>query len=274
MRTIGGSAMRKLLALVVMAVIVVASGCVGSGVGLTEEKVVKAIQNIETARYNQNFSMKMYFVDPDTNKTVNISMSGHVIGVLNKTSGLETGNMTMKMHMMGMDVNMDWPYFINGTRVYFKVDGKWYYVPPQNDLYTRTQGSLDLAYLKNLLAEKNVTIKKLSDGYAFRVNVTFWEFVNATNRSSYLTKLWGGRDDVNVTTQSGWVEVHLMKDGTPTYIETYMKLIVTVKGYDGKTADIHMTIHETVALSDINEHFVITAPKGIEKAGNFDEVFG
>jgi len=27
-------------------------------------------------------------------------------------------------------------------------------------------------------------------------------------------------------------------------------------------------------LGDCNEHFAITAPKGIEKARNFDEVFG
>jgi len=77
-----------------------------------------------------------------------------------------------------------------------------------------------------------------------------------------------------VRTNSGWVEVHFRKDGTPTYVETHMNLTVTVRDYDGKTTDIHMTVHETVTLSDINEHFAITAPRGIEKARNFDEVFG
>jgi len=50
--------------------------------------------------------------------------------------------------------------------------------------------------------------------------------------------------------------------------------IITVKGYDGKSTDIYLRIHNRVAFSDINEHFTIKAPKGIEKARNFDEVFG
>ncbi|MCD6372006.1 MAG: hypothetical protein J7L37_00405 [Thermococcus sp.] len=53
-----------------------------------------------------------------------------------------------------------------------------------------------------------------------------------------------------------------------------MDTIITVKDYDGKSTDIYLRIHNRVAFSDINEHFTIKAPKGIEKARNFDEVFG
>ncbi|WP_240910649.1 hypothetical protein [Thermococcus sp. MV11] len=275
MRTTGGSTMKRAVALILMAVVVLASGCIGKGVGLTEEKVLEALQSIETASYDQNFSMSMHFTDPEGNKTINFTMSGRVLGVFNNTAGLERGNMSITMHMMGMDVNMNWPYFVNNSSVYFMVDGKWYNVSPDDDLYSRAQGSLNVDYIRNLLRTKNVTIEKLPDGYAFRVNVTFWEFVNATNQSGYLNELWSvdGERRVNVTTNSGWVEVHLTKDGTPTFIETHMEVILAVKGYDGRTTDIYVTLHESVALSNINEPVEIKAPEGIESAGDFEEIF-
>lgn len=74
-----------------------------------------------------------------------------------------------------------------------------------------------------------MTFKKLGEEYAFRVNVTFWEFVNATNQSAYLNEMWGGplSDNITVNTNTGWVEVHFRSDGTPTFIETYMNLTIT-----------------------------------------------
>ncbi|WP_050002871.1 hypothetical protein [Thermococcus eurythermalis] len=86
---------------------------------------------------------------------------------------------------------------------------------------SKAKVSLNVDYIRNLLEVKNVTIKELSSGYAFRVNVTFWEFMNATNQSEYVDELWGvdGERLVNVTTKAGWVEVHLTKDGMPTLIE-------------------------------------------------------
>lgn len=267
--------MRRLTVFFMVGLILLASGCIGEKVGLTEEKVLKALQSIETAEYQRNFSMSMHFTDPDTNRTIRISMLGNVSGLFNKTSGLERGNMSVTMHMMGMDVNMNWPYFTNGTEVYFKVDGKWYLVPPNDDLHSRAQGALNVEYIRSLLKTKNVTIKRLAKGYAFRVNVTFWEFANATNQSGYFNELWSvdGENRVNVTTTSGWVEVHLTDEGMPTFIETYMNIIMTVKEYDGHTVDIYMTLHETVFLSNINEPVRIDAPEGIESAGNFEEIF-
>lgn len=267
--------MKRLMALFLIGFVVLASGCIGQSVGLTEEKVLEALQSIETASYDQNFSMSMHFTDPDTNKTINFTMSGRVLGVFNKTAGLEKGNMSMTVHMMGMDVNMDWPYFVNNSSVYFMVDGKWYNVSPDDDLYSQARGSLNVDYIRNLLEEKNITIEKLADGYAFRVNVTFWEFVNATNQTGYLNDLWSvdGERWVNVTTNSGWVEVHLRDDGMPTFIETYMDLVVTIKGFDDRTEKLYMTIHDTVALSNINEPVRIKAPEGIEGAEDFEEMF-
>ncbi len=267
--------MKRLVALFLIGFVVLASGCIGDHVGLTEEKVLEALQSIETASYDQNFSISMHFTTPYTNRTINITMSGHVVGVFNKTAGLEKGNMSMTMHTRGMDVNMDWPYFVNNSSVYFMVDGKWYNVSPDNDLYSHAKGSLNVDYIRNLLKEKNVTIEKLAEGYAFRVNVTFWEFVNATNQTDYLNELWGAGDErwVNVTTKSGWVEVHLRNDGTPTFIETYMDLVLTVKALDERTAEVYMTVHNTVAFSNINEPVRIETPEGIENAGDFNEIF-
>jgi len=268
--------MKRLAAVILMAVVLLASGCIGGNTGLTEQKILTAIQEMETAKYTQNFSTNVHFVDPDTNKTINFTMVGHVSGIFNRTSNLEIGNLSMKTHTMGMDINMNWPYFINGSMVYVKVDGKWYRISSQSesDLYTQANGSLNIRYIKNLLNEKNVTIKKLSDGYAFRVNLTFWEYVNATNQSSYFTKLFGENDSnpINITTKSGWVEVHFRKDGTPTFIETFMNIVMIIKGYDGKITSIYMTIHNRVAFSDINKRFTIKAPKGIENATNFEDV--
>ena len=274
MNTTGGSTMKQLMALFLIGFVVLASGCIGKSVGLTEEKVLEAIQNIDTASYDQNFSMSMHFTDPDTNKTINITMSGRAVGVFNKTAGLEKGNMSMTVHMMGMDVNMDWPYFVNNSSVYFMVDGKWYNVSPDDDLYSHAKGSLNVDYIRNLLKEKNVTIEKLADGYAFRVNVTFWEFVNATNQSGYLNELWGAGSErmVNVTTKSGWVEVHLRDDGTPTFIETYMDIVLTINIFDDEKVEAYLTVHNTVSLSNINEPVEIEAPQGLENAGDFEEI--
>lgn len=70
--------MRKILTTFLLAIIVVMSGCIGENAGLTKEKVLTAIQNIETARYNESFSMSMNIFDPNTNKTVNVTMSGSI----------------------------------------------------------------------------------------------------------------------------------------------------------------------------------------------------
>ncbi|WP_297519053.1 hypothetical protein [Thermococcus sp.] len=262
--------MRRLVAVLLMVAIVLASGCIGSGVGLTEEKVLNAVQGIDTAKYAQNFSMSMYFIEPHTNRTVNLTVLGHVTGVFNRTAKAEIGNMSMRVHASGMNITLNWPYFINGSTAYFKIDGRWYRAE-QDNLYTEASGSLNIKYIENLLKTKNVTIEKLADGYAFRVNVTFWEYVKATNQTSYLRDKWGNESRVNVTTRSGWVEVHLRKDGTPTFIETYMNLVLAISGLNGEEIDVHMVIHNSVSLSDINGHVEINAPEGINKAKNLEE---
>ncbi|WP_367883843.1 hypothetical protein [Thermococcus peptonophilus] len=221
--------MRKIIAVLLLGMLAIASGCIGEKAGLTKEKVLTAIQNIETAHYNESFSMNMNVYDPNTNKTLNVMMSGNARGVFNKSAGIEVGNMSVTTRTMGMNISMNWPYFANGSNVYFKIDGKWYLVPSNNDLYDKAKGSLNVGYIEKLLQEKNVTFKKLGEEYAFRVNVTFWEFVNATNQSAYLNEMWGGplSDNITVNTNTGWVEVHFRSDGTPTFIETYMNLTIT-----------------------------------------------
>ncbi|ASJ04204.1 hypothetical protein [Thermococcus barossii] len=266
--------MRKIVVLLLVGLIVLASGCIGKDVGLTKEKVLSAIENIETARYDQNFSVTMHFTDPSTNRTVNITMSGRAMGVFNKTAGRERGNMSMKTHTMGMDINFNWPYFINGTNAYINVDGKWYRVSSDDTIYSQAKGSLNVAYIENLLEKKNVTIKKLANGYAFRVNVTFWEFVNATNQTGYLNEVWGTLPgNVTVDTKSGWVEVHLRDDGTPVFIETYMDVVLKVTAVSEEPIEIHVAVHEEVRLSDVNEPVEIPVPAGITNAADFGDGF-
>lgn len=266
--------MKRVTALLLVGLIVLASGCIGENVGLTKDKVLKALNDIETARYDQNFSIAMHFKEPVTNRTINMTMSGHVLGMFNRTSGLEVGNMTMSMHTMGMNITFNWPYLVNGTFVYFKVDGKWYNVSSNNDLYTQARGALNVDYIENLLKRKNVTIKKLADGYAFRVNVTFWEFVNATNQTNYLNEAWGNLPgDVTVDTKSGWIEVHLRDDGTPVFIETYMDVVMRITGISEKPVEARMTVHQEVKLSDVNKPMLIQVPAEIKNAGDFDEIF-
>jgi len=266
--------MKRVMALLLVGLIMLASGCIGENVDLTKEKVLNALNNIETARYDQNFSMTMNFVDPGTNKTVNITMSGRVIGMFNRTAGLEKGNMSMKTHTMGMDINFDWPYFVNGTSTYINVDGKWYRVSSDDTIYSQAKGSLNVAYIENLLKRKNVTIQKLASGYAFRVNVTFWEFVNATNQTSYLNEAWGTLPgNVTVDTKSGWVKVHLRDDGTPVFMETYMDIVMTITAISEEPVEVHMTVHKGVRLSDVNKSVEISVPAGITNASNFGEMF-
>lgn len=102
--------MRRAIAFIVIAIVVLASGCIGDSVGLTEEKVLEAIQSIETGKYDQNFSVSMQFTDPDTNKEITLTMSGRSTGVFNNTARLENGTMNLTAHMMGLDVGMNWPY--------------------------------------------------------------------------------------------------------------------------------------------------------------------
>jgi outer membrane lipoprotein-sorting protein len=266
--------MKKIIAALIIGVLAIASGCIGEKAGLTEEKVLTAIQNIETASYNESFSMSVQIFEPHTNKTANITTTAHVIGAFNKSAGLEMGNITINMRTMGMNINMDWPYFTNGSSVYFNIDGKWYLVPPTNDLYERARGSLNVDYIEKLLEEKNVTFKELDEGYAFRVNLTFWELANATNRTAYLKEAWGPLySNITINTNRGWVEVHFRNDGTPTFIETYMDVTITLSVSPQKPATIHEIVHDSVILSNINEPINIKAPREIENAGNFEDVF-
>ncbi|ASJ08770.1 hypothetical protein A3L11_05835 [Thermococcus siculi] len=266
--------MRRLIALFLIGFVVLASGCIGEQTGLTKEKILTAIENLETASYDQNFSMAMQITNPLTNKTINITMSGRAIGSFNRTAGLESGEMNITTHTMGMDVNVNWPYFVNGTEVYFNVDGRWYSVPSTDGLYEQARGSLNVNYIEKLLQKKNVTIKRLANGYAFRVNVTYWEFVNATNRTGYLNEFIDSfPGNLTVDTNAGWVEVHLADDGTPTFIETHMDITMTFDFSQEKPVTSHVVVHETLSLSDVNEPVKIEVPEGIENAGDFDEVF-
>lgn len=187
------------------------------------------IQNIEIVCYNESFFMSMNIFDLNINKMVNVMMLGSIVGVFNKSVGIEVGNMNLIICMMGMDINMNWLYFINGFDVYFNIDGKWYFVLFNNDFYNRVRVFLNVDYIEKFFREKNVIFKKLGDVYVFCVNVIFWEFVNVINQIIYFNEVWGlFFDNIMVNMNVGWVEVYFRDDGILMFIEIYIDLIIII----------------------------------------------
>lgn len=221
--------MRKILIIFFLVIIVVMSGCIGENVGFIKEKVLMVIQNIEIVCYNESFFMSMNIFDLNINKMVNVMMLGSIVGVFNKSVGIEVGNMNLIICMMGMDINMNWLYFINGFDVYFNIDGKWYFVLFNNDFYNRVRVFLNVDYIEKFFREKNVIFKKLGDVYVFCVNVIFWEFVNVINQIIYFNEVWGlFFDNIMVNMNVGWVEVYFRDDGILMFIEIYIDLIIII----------------------------------------------
>ncbi|WP_297510443.1 hypothetical protein [Thermococcus sp.] len=256
--------MRRIWALLLAGLVLFASGCIGDSVGLNEEKVMKAIESIHTGTYQENVSITMNLTDPSSNKTVDVLMKFKTSGAFNLSSGIEAGNFSLLMEYFGMNITANWPYFLNGTQAFFRIKGKWYNVT-NADIANESRGSLNIEAIKRLLNVKNVTIKKLSEGYSFRINVTYWELVNITNRSDLVLSQMKMRDIENVTTKEGWVEVHLTKEGYPVYVEEYFRVVVKIKTWDS-AVPINVTIHDVVVFRDINGKVEIKAPEGLEKA--------
>jgi hypothetical protein len=270
MTTTGGSDMRKLVALLIATFVVLSAGCVGKGTGLDEEKVLHALENMRTASYSENTSISMIFPNPDSNRSVEMSFFFKVDGTFNMSSELEAGNFSMILEMAGMNVTAKWPYFINGTQAFYRIKGKWYNATSEA-ISNDSRGSLNVDYIRGLLEKKNVTIEKLPDGYAFRVNVTFWEVVNATGKTDFVLRDMERKGIENVTTEEGWVEVHLTKEGYPLYIEEYLRAIVEIKNWKG-TIPVNVTVHNTVVFRNINGEVKIESPGRLEGAPSIEEV--
>ncbi|WP_297501801.1 hypothetical protein [Thermococcus sp.] len=261
--------MRKVWALFLAGLVLFASGCIGDGVGLTEEKVMKAIESIHTGTYQENISLAMNFTEPSSNKTVEMLMKFKSIGAFNLSSGIEAGNFSLFMEYFGMNITANWPYFLNGTRAFFKIKGKWYNATGA-ELANESRGSLDIEAIKKLLKEKNVTIRKLSEGYSFRVNITYWELVNITNRSNLVLSQMKRKNIESVTTKEGWVEVHLTRQGYPVYVEEYFRMVIKIKTWKG-VMPVRVTLHDVVVFRNINRKVEIKTPEGLNNAPPINE---
>jgi len=255
--------MRKvILSLFLVAVVVLAAGCVGRGTGLTEEKVLNAIKNIKTAHYSENFTMAMDFTVPEDNTTVNMTMKFKISALMNRVKRRVLGNYTGWVYYNGLNITFDWPLYIEGNYSYLKVDGKWYNA---TDNQETGSGSYNLDAIRNILNSTNVSMMPIRDGYQFKLNITFEQFANATGRTYALNRLF--RINGTVETHEGWVLVKLKNDGTPYYIETYFDLTLYIPHpLTDEAIPVHITLHDSEALSKINEPVIIEKPKGVENA--------
>ncbi|WP_297512291.1 hypothetical protein [Thermococcus sp.] len=259
--------MRKVaLSLFLVAIVVLAAGCVGKSTGLTEEKVIKAIKNIKTAHYDENFTMAMDFTIPDDNTTVNMTMHFRIKAMMDRMKKRALGNYTGWVYYNGLNITFNWPLYIEGNDTYLKVDGKWYNA---TDNQETGAGSYNLDAIRAILNSTNVSIMPVDGGYQFKLNVTFEQFANATGRTYALDRLF----EINgtVETHDGWVLVKLKRDGTPYYIETYFDLTLNIPhSLTNDTIPVHVIVHDSEALNKINEPVVIEKPKGVENAPRFD----
>ncbi|WP_457742555.1 hypothetical protein [Thermococcus sp.] len=263
--------MRKLLAVVLLGAILIASGCIGSGTGLTEKKVLNAIESIKTAHYAENYTMKMYFRVPAENTTVNLTARYHISALLSRVNHTVMGNITGWTHYQGINVTFKWPFYVLGNQTFLKVDGEWYNATNNDDVHS---GSFNLRAIERILETHNVTITPVDGGYQFKLNMTYMEFVNATGRAGFISKITANTN-ATIKTNEGWVLVKLRGDGMPYYMEVYFNLIIDIpQPFLNKTVTVHMLVHDQEAISHINEPLHIKKPEGIEKAKRFEEVFG
>ncbi|WP_048811316.1 hypothetical protein [Thermococcus gammatolerans] len=266
--------MRRLLAVLLILGVVMAAGCIGDSVGLTKEKVLNAINSIERGEYTTNASVVLRAVSDELNRTITIEEYIHVTGAFDNRRNLEKGHIDVRVKYLGIETKISWPYFTNGSNVYFNVEGKWYSMPLDNELTEFANGSLNVDFIEKLLSKKNVEMKRVEGGYYFKTNVTFEEILNATGRE-FINTILKDENVMNITTESGYVEVKIRGDGMPYWIHEYLNLIVSIRDpLEGDTDNMYLTINETTELRNINGDVMITVPKGIEEAKPLDEILG
>lgn len=263
--------MKKLLAVLLLGVVLVASGCIGSGTGLTEEKVLNALQSIKTAHYTENYTMKMYFKVPAENRTVNLTARYHVSALLDRVNRTAAGNITGWTHYQGVNVTFKWPFYVSGNQTFLKVDGRWYNATDSDEVHS---GSFNLRAVEAILEAHNVTITPIGGGYQFKLNITYMEFVNATGRAGFVSEITANTN-ATIKTNEGWILVKLRKDGTPYYMEVYFNLTIDIpQPFLNETVTVHMLVHDQEAISHVNEPIKIKKPEGIEKAKRLEDFFG
>jgi len=258
--------MKRVLAVLLILGVVIAAGCIGDQVGLTKEKVFTAIKNIKTANYDENFTMTMDFKIPSDNSTVNMTMHFRINAMMDRVKKRVLGNYTGWVYYNGLNTTFNWPVYIEGNDTYFKVEGRWYNA---TDNQETGAGSYNLDAIRAILNSTNVSMRPVDGGYQFKLNVTFEQFANATGRTYALNRLF--RINGTVETHDGWVLVKLKRDGTPYYIETYFNLTLSFPNpLTDDTIPVHVIVHDSEALSKINEPMVIEKPKGVENAPRFE----
>ncbi|NJE47843.1 hypothetical protein E3E35_10655, partial [Thermococcus sp. GR7] len=64
--------MKKILALFLVGFVLFASGCVEEKTGLTKDKVLNALESINSMDYGENITVSMHAKDPMTNETLDV----------------------------------------------------------------------------------------------------------------------------------------------------------------------------------------------------------
>ncbi|EEB73840.1 hypothetical protein [Thermococcus sp. AM4] len=266
--------MRRLLAVLLILGVVIAAGCIGDQVGLTKEKVLNAINSIERGEYTTNASVVVRAFSDRLNSTMKIEEYIQVNGAFDNRKKLEKGHLNVRVKYLGIETKVNWPYFANGSDVYFNINGKWYSMPLDNELTEFANSSLNVDFIEKLLSNKEIEMKRIKGGYYFKTNITFGEILNATGRE-FINTLLKNSDIANITTKSGYIEVKIRGDGMPYWIHEYLNVVVSIRDpIKGDTANMYLTINETTELRNINGDVIITTPKGIEEAKPLDDVLG
>ncbi|NJF25938.1 hypothetical protein [Thermococcus sp. Bubb.Bath] len=253
--------MKGVLAMFLVGLVLFASGCVGTQDELTPSKVVNAIENIKTLEYTANLSSTTSY--RLLNMTGNSSEFILVRGVADRVKKISYGNISFRLrsnHPM-VSKTLEIPYFTNGSRAYLKVSGEWI----ENGIHLKfsegeaslgvnltgaTNASGQLEYLKKLLEEKNIRIRKLNGSYYFRANITPGDILKMTGNGDLLK--------TENMTGSGWIEAKLREDGTPYWIEIHLQITK-----QGKNSEVNMRVNETVNLKRINQPVKVVIPKGL-----------
>lgn len=257
--------MKRLVSVLMVFVVVLAGGCVGTSASLSSEKIRDSLNNVKTGEYSLVSSVNATYLYQPLNLSGKWTELLTARGVFHRSKNLSAGNLTLRLNTTLPEgtVNLSVPYFINGSEVYMKLHGEWQEATPitlktsvKNETLTfrtritsATNVSSQLNYLEKILESKNVTLNKTDNGYYLFVRLTGDE----------LAPLFSGNTS-GVTVKGGWLEANFTKEGTPYYMGEHAEMSVSGKGFL-----VNMTVNMKITLKNINEPIEVEIPSDLRE---------
>ena len=275
--------MKRIMALFLVGLVLLASGCVGEKAGLTTdkgltvEKILNTLSSINSMDYGDNTTINIHAKDPVRNETLDFkeSITIHALRDLTKNVSFVHGNFTI--HANNHTLRMPIASYFNNTSAFINLNGTWYNLGNitrrQGELY---QGTVDIKYLKKLIREKDIKIEKKGNLYVFRMNITVNELLNFLNKSSVFHGLIN-TSNISIKTNEGWIEMGFKEDGTPVYLRDYFNFTMTFPVPQSTVVNstvnrspmnpiMEVTIQDSERIFSINRPLNITKPQGIDDA--------